>query len=163
MGNDFPLTCSMEVIVPEFKEVAFNTDLQRESIKLREEVLRKPLGLKFSQGELNTEDTQVHLIGEIHQKVCAVLLLYPIQDGVWKMRQVAVSPQFQGHGIGQQLVKFSERWLSNQGARRVELHARLAAVNFYLKLNYHTDDVLFEEVGLPHKKMWKDFVMASGN
>lgn len=139
------------------QEVAFQSPLQVASTLLRSEVLRKPLGLTFSEEELAGESNQVHLVATILEDVVGVLLLVPLQNQEWKMRQVAVSPDLQGQGIGQQMVLFAEQWLKNRDALQVVLHARLKAVPFYKKLNYHTDEVVFTEVGIPHFKMWKEF------
>jgi predicted GNAT family N-acyltransferase len=135
----------------------FHSPLQRASIALRHQVLREPLGLTFSPEELEAENSQVHVVARYEDQLVGVLLLVPLNDNVWKMRQVATLPSLQGQGIGTQLVAFAEKWLKEQQAEKVELHARMTAVPFYLKMNYQTDENTFLEVGLPHWKMWKQF------
>lgn len=134
----------------------FGSALQLSSVTLRSQVLRAPLGLAFSQDELDAEFEQIHLVATLQEQVVGVLLLVDLGDNIWKMRQVATAPGFQGQGLGKQLVRFAESWLIEHQAKRVVLHARISASNFYRKMNYRTDEHLFEEVGIPHLKMWKE-------
>jgi predicted GNAT family N-acyltransferase len=71
------------------------------------------------------------------------------------MRQVAVDTDCQQSGIGKLLVFFSEQYAKNNGFHTIELHARDAAKDFYLKQNYIVEGDVFTEVGIPHYKMKK--------
>jgi predicted GNAT family N-acyltransferase len=136
------------------KLLEYGSPEQKESIELRDEVLRKPLGLKFSEEELK-EDEQFHFACFIDNKIKGILLLKPIADGIIKMRQVAVSPELHGKGIGKQLVKFCEQWAIDNGYHKIELNARKTAMDFYLSLDYKTIGDEFTEVNIPHMKMYK--------
>lgn len=139
------------------KILPFGSDLQLASIALRDLVLRQPLGLKFVQSDLDTEHDSLHL-GYVDESntVQGILILKPIDSKTVKMRQVAVDPNLQGKGIGQQLVISSEQIASEQlGATKMVLHARDVAVPFYLKLGYLIEGEEFYEVGIPHFKMVK--------
>lgn len=139
----------------ECKLLEFGSPAQRESIELRREVLRIPLGLDFDQHDLDAESDQYHVACLDDGKIVGILLLKPVGNGVLKMRQVAVSPTVQGQGIGSRMVKFSETWAREQGYRFMELHARKTAVDFYLQLQYSIAGDEFTEVGIPHLKMVK--------
>lgn len=137
----------------------FDSGDQKKSIELRRQVLRLPLGLDFTEKELQEEVDQYHFGGFLEDILCAVLLLK--KDGsnsdVLKMRQVAVHPDHQGKGYGKQLVRFSEIWCLENGFKRIELHARSSAVEFYVSMNYSIVPGEFTEVGIPHLKMFKQF------
>ncbi len=137
------------------QEIAFNSDLYNESIALRDKVLRKPLGLKFSKEELDLECDSHHLVCLYKEKVIGVIVLRPTDDTTFKMRQVAIATEFQRKGIGQQLVAFSEEFSKSIGISKIELHARDTAIPFYLKLKYSKVGEEFEEVGIKHFKMEK--------
>jgi predicted GNAT family N-acyltransferase len=133
----------------------FGSKAQIQSVGLRYEVLRKPLGLVFHPEDLNAESSETHfglLRGEL---VVAVLLIKKVSDTEAKMRQVAVLPDEQGHGHGKQLVKFCEKWCTLNGFDFISLHARETAVPFYLSQGYSLVSERFEEVGIPHFKMMK--------
>jgi predicted N-acetyltransferase YhbS len=72
------------------------------------------------------------------------------------MRQVAVLPSAQGHGIGTALVKKAEKVARQRGFKTMVLNARLTAVPFYLRLDYKKEGQEFIEVSLPHYKMSKE-------
>ncbi|MCB9241857.1 MAG: GNAT family N-acetyltransferase [Flavobacteriales bacterium] len=135
-------------------EIAFQSPLYRDSVQLRDAVLRAPLGLRFSQSDLDEEVNQLHLAA-FHQDQLIAILILVSGEGFIKMRQVAVHPDFRGKGVGEQLVRYSEQVARNLGFKLMTLHARLVARDFYLKLKYETDGILFEEVGIPHVRMWK--------
>jgi len=131
----------------------WGSKLQIQSIGLRYEILRRPLGLFFNPEELADEHAQWHVGMTDGDRVVAVLLLKIIDGKMAKMRQVAVAETLQGKGIGKEMVRFSEALCRQNNINRIELHARETAVPFYLSLGYHTEGDTFEEVGIPHVKM----------
>ena len=72
------------------------------------------------------------------------------------MRQVAVATEYQGQGVGGLLVDECERWSRKNGFTRIELNARETAVHFYDRLGYHVEAEPFVEVGIPHRRMFKN-------
>jgi predicted GNAT family N-acyltransferase len=137
------------------KEVAFGSDLYHQSIDLRDRILRQPLGLQFSKEELEQESNSHHLLYIEKGEVIGVIVMRPIDDNIFKMRQVAIDSKWQRKGIGQALVKFSETFTKLKKRNKITLHARDTAIPFYLKLGYHTIGNEFEEVGIKHYKMEK--------
>jgi predicted GNAT family N-acyltransferase len=136
--------------------IEFGTPEYEESVALRYEVLRKPLGLEFSVEQLAAEWSDTHLAGfDENAKIVAILILTPAGDHQIKMRQVAIDPTLQSKGLGAQLVKASEVLAQKNHFQRMVLHARETAVPFYLKLGYEVVGGQFEEVGIPHFKMEK--------
>lgn len=138
------------------KQIVFDSEIQRESIALRREVLRRPLGLDFNPDELASEKDQFHFAACIGKNLVAVLLFRLSETGILKMRQVAVKPDFQNMQIGRTLVLFSEKWAKDNGYRRIELHARETAIDFYKRMQYQITGSVFEEVGIPHRAMFKN-------
>ncbi len=127
-----------------------------ESIALREQILRKPLGLEFSVEQLESEWNQMHFGYFSHtDQLLACLVLYAINDDLLKMRQVAVLKQYQGQGYGRLLVGYSEEWGRSAGYKLLSLHARESAVPFYLALEYKITSGMFKEVGIAHFEMEK--------
>lgn len=126
-----------------------------ESVALRHEVLRAPLGLEYTAEQLALEYSDIHIGLWDDAGLQATLILTPLGGDEIKMRQVAVRPQFQGRGLGSRLVDFSESWAKSKGYEKMVLHARLNAVPFYEKLAYDTIGGEFTEVGIPHYRMEK--------
>jgi predicted GNAT family N-acyltransferase len=140
----------------QIKIADFNSNEQTQSIELRRQILRLPLGLDFSNEELQNEFNQVHIVAIFDNHVIGVLLLVKDKENkLLKMRQVAVDSNFQSKGIGQKMVFFSENWAAKNQYKVIELHARISAVEFYKKMNYEALGNEFIEVGIPHLKMKK--------
>jgi predicted GNAT family N-acyltransferase len=137
-------------------EIEFATPEYDDAVRLRYEVLRKPLGLEYTPEQLAAEYDNHHLAAYANKgQLLGYLNLTPSDDGVVKMRQVAVAPQAQGKGVGKKLVEASEVLARRLGYRTMVLHARETAVAFYQKLDYKTVGERFEEVTIPHFRMEK--------
>jgi predicted GNAT family N-acyltransferase len=140
----------------ECRHLQFGSPEQIESIELRRDVLRKPLGLDFKPEDLNAESSQFHMGYVQDGQVHGILILKPAtEQGIIRMRQVAVRTGLQGQGIGKQLVGFSEDWSLKNGYKRMELHARKTAVDFYKSMGYSAVGDEFLEVNIPHVMMYK--------
>ena len=138
----------------------FATPEYDESIKLRYDVLRKPLGLEFLPEDLATEFDSFH-IGCYEKQTSTLvgcLILKSINPDKVKMRQVAVDAQYQSKGVGSFLVAYSESYSVTKGFKKIELHARDTAINFYKKAGYETEGPIFKEVGIDHLFMYKNLV-----
>lgn len=127
-------------------------DYQKELL-LRDEVLRKPIGLCIFDEPL-FEENDFHVAAYDGGELVGCLMLSPA-DGKLKMRQVAVLPSYQKRGIGKALVAFSEALALREGYKEIYMHARISAAPFYEKLNYKTSGAQFLEVGISHVKMYK--------
>jgi predicted GNAT family N-acyltransferase len=136
--------------------VEFATPEYDQTVQLRDKILRKPLGLHFTEEQLAEEFADFHLAAFTNDWVLrGCLVLTPKDEKTLKMRQVAVDESVQKTGVGRQLVEASEVLARQQGFDTMELNARDTAVPFYLKLNYTVVGERFEEVGIPHFKMMK--------
>lgn len=142
----------------EFRQVPHRSRDWEAAVELRRAVLRLPLGLDFTPEELDAEAEDLHLVGKDGEQVVACLVLQPLDAQTIKMRQVAVSPERQGEGIGAQLVEFSETVAQINGFNEIKLNARANVVPFYLKLGYEVYGEPFEEVTIPHRAMRKLFI-----
>ena len=128
-----------------------------ETVALRYDILRKPLGIGFTAEQLGAEGTDHHLACYDDDGVLlGCLILTPLDDGKLKMRQVAVAESAQRRGVGRALVERSEELAREHGFREIVLNARETAVPFYLALGYDRVGDRFEEVGIPHWKMVKE-------
>jgi 1-deoxy-D-xylulose-5-phosphate synthase len=133
----------------ELREIKYGSPEYEESLKLRTDVLRKPLGLVFSKEDLAGDDKEFHLAVFQEGHLVGILLLKPLGKEIVKMRQVAIAENIQGKGLGSALVKFSEAFSMNKGFTKIELHARKTAVPFYRNLDYQVVGIEFLEVGIP--------------
>jgi predicted GNAT family N-acyltransferase len=124
-------------------------------VKLRDDVLRKPLGLSFSPDELAREKEDI-LIGAFDEdEILACCLLTKVDKSTLKLRQMAVQNNMQGKGIGASMMNFAETLARDKGFRCLMMHARNTAIGFYEKFGYKIKGDEFIEVNVPHHVMEK--------
>ena len=80
--------------------------------------------------------------------------LRALPDG-WKAERVAVLPPHRQHGIGLALMRALEAEAWRRGAARLLLHAQSAVISFYERQGYRAEGPVFDEAGIPHRKMSK--------
>ncbi len=127
-------------------------------VKLRYEIMRKPLGLTFTEEELQREKDDI-LIGAFEDdKIIGCCLLTKIDSMCTKMRQMAVQKNRQGLGIGESMMQFAENIARDRGFKSIMMHARETAIGFYERYGYRTRGDEFIEVNIPHRVMEKKLV-----
>ncbi|MFN0016036.1 MAG: GNAT family N-acetyltransferase [Saprospiraceae bacterium] len=145
-------------------EIQFGTPEFDDAVRLRYEVLRRPLGLEYTAEQLSAEHDNTHLAAyDMAGTLVGYLNLTPSTEKEVKMRQVAVHPDCQGAGVGRALVDASEAVAKRLGFKKMVLHARETAVPFYQKMGYAVVGEQFEEVSIPHFRMEKTLGEAVGN
>jgi GNAT superfamily N-acetyltransferase len=139
------------------------------TIALRQEILRKPLGLSFTEEQLASESESFHLACYHQDELVGCLILKPGRADLEtvteippekqiQVRQVAVAANMQGLGLGKKMMGFAETQAVGKGYRLIWLHARATALPFYETLEYKKAGELFEEIGLPHWSMYKELL-----
>jgi len=127
----------------------------KQMVKLRNEILRKPLGLSFSDDELLKEASDI-LIGAFDDDVIlACCMLTTLTKEKVRLRQMAVLNNLQGKGIGATMMNFAENVARDRGFHLMSMHARKSAIGFYEKLGYRVCSDEFQEVTIPHFEMEK--------
>ena len=124
-------------------------------VKLRDEILRKPLGLTFSPEELDAEKDNILIAAFDDDQMLGCCMLVEEEPGIVRLRQMAVLNDLQGKGIGRALMNFAENLARDRGFRCVRMHARLNALGFYEKVGYQIKGEQFEEITIPHFVMEK--------
>lgn len=137
------------------QEVAYHSHWYEKSKQLRQDVLRTPIGLVLSDKDTAGEEQQMHIAAIDENEVVGVVILKPLENGIIKFRQVAVSQLLHGKGLGRQVMAFAESFARSKGYVSVEMSARTSAQIFYEKLGYHAIGDIFTEVGLNTIKMIK--------
>jgi predicted GNAT family N-acyltransferase len=137
------------------KQIDHGTVEYEKMVTLRNDVLRKPLGLSFAPDELAKEKEDI-LIGAFDEDVIlACCLLTKIDNKSLRLRQMAVQNNMQGKGIGASMMNFAETVARDKGYKKLMMHARKNALGFYEKLGYKVMGNEFEEVTIPHYVMEK--------
>lgn len=137
----------IQAVIPEFP--AYEKIWQ-----LRDDILRKPLGLRLTKEDILKEGAQIHLVAFSDDAVVGCVLLAPLKDEM-KLRQMAVAEALRGQGIGRQLLFAAESLARQRGYKIVSCHARETAVKFYEANGWIVEGDRFIEVTIPHFAMRK--------
>lgn len=138
------------------KIVDYGTDEYTQTLKLRDEILRKPLGLEFSEEDLAKEKQNVHMAALEDGRMLGCCMLVEEEPETVRLRQMAVVNDAQGKGIGKALMQFAENLARDRGYKRITMHARKNAVGFYEKMGYKKKGSEFQEITIPHYVMEKE-------
>ena len=141
---------------PEYLEILHGSPEWEEAVELRQDVLRTPLSLRFSEAQLAAEGPpERHVVARVGGVIVGTAIVVPLDAATVKVRQVAVRADQRGTGLGRGLMQRAEEVARAAGFRTVRLHARLVVRDFYEKLGYVAEGGVFEEIGIPHTVMTK--------
>jgi N-acetylglutamate synthase-like GNAT family acetyltransferase len=137
-------------------QAPFGSAFYESAVALRQRVLRDPLGLRFSEEELQAESACLHFVALSRDAVVGCVMLVPETKATARLRQMAVDPAFRKKGLGARLVAALEAEARRRGFSSLILHAREEATGFYLKCGYRFvgERALF--LGIPHREMAKE-------
>ncbi len=133
-----------------------------ETYPVRHIVLRAGKPIESCQFQGDELETTNHFGYYINNQIIGVISIFEINNKQFlvqksfQIRGMAVLPSFQKQGIGEALVKESEKFCTTQKANLIWFNARTTAVGFYQKMGYEIVGSEFEinEVG-PHFLMFK--------
>lgn len=140
----------------EIHAVKFASPRYEQALALRERLLRVPLGLVMTHEDRLGDAHRQHFVAQDGDTVVGCVSYYLESPISARIKQMVVEPTLQGSGIGARLMEAVEAHAYGEGARRLELHARLNAQGFYAKLGYKAEGEEFLEKTIPHIRMVKD-------
>jgi predicted GNAT family N-acyltransferase len=137
------------------KIIDHGTPEYQQMVKLRDDVLRKPLGLQFSPDELAKEKDHLLMAAYEDDQLLGCCMLVEEDPQTVRLRQMAVLNDLQGKGIGKALMNFAENLARDRGYKIITMHARKNSIGFYEKMGYEKSGVEFQEITIPHYVMEK--------
>ncbi len=137
--------------------IKYGSSEYEEMLALRTKRLREPLGLTFSQEDLEKDRDDFLLVirSSDNQNTVACGILTPVDKKTVKLRQMAVDDTVQKSGLGTAMLAFAEYVATKEKFEKITLHARKTAMGFYEKYDYKTVGDEFSEVSIPHYEMEK--------
>lgn len=91
----------------------------------------------------------VHIMGTVEQRMVATARLIMTCDPI-KVGRIAVHPDWQGQGIGSQLMRYVHQVLADQPAA---MSAQAHLLKWYQSLGWSVRGERYEEAGIPHVYM----------
>ena len=127
----------------------------RQMVKLRDDILRKPLGLGFTPQELDEEKHNTLIAAFEEEDILGCCMLVEENPQTVRLRQMAVLNDLQGKGIGRALMSFAENIARDRGYKILSMHSRKNSIGFYEKMGYKVIGDEFIEITIPHYVMEK--------
>ena len=137
------------------KIIDHGTKEYQQMVKLREDILRRPLGFTFTPEELESEKDNMLIAAFEDDRILGCCMLVEERPGLIRLRQMAVLNDLQGKGVGRALMQFAENIARDHGYKTIMMHARKHAIGFYEKMGYKTSGDEFTEITIPHFAMEK--------
>lgn len=137
------------------KIIDHGTAEYQQMVKLRDDLLRKPLGLTFTPEELESEKDNMLIAAYEDERMLGCCMLVEESPEIVRLRQMAVLNDLQGKGIGRALMNFAENLARDRGFRIIRMNARKNVVGFYERMDYKVTGDEFIEITIPHYRMEK--------
>lgn len=130
--------------------------------QLRWQILRAPWDQPKGSEQDELEAHSFHrMISTESGEVVAVGRLHKVDQQTAQVRYMAVSDQWQGHGLGAMLLQQLEQVALQQGMLRIILNARDTASGFYQKAGYHYLEPANSLFGIAHHRYVKTLAFSS--
>ena len=151
-------SCASELHIPYtimLGTIHYGSPEYQSMCRLRDEVLRKPIGLRLTEEETLRDKDDLLVVCMKNEETIACCILTKIDSETVQLRQMAVAPDYQQKGLGKELLLFAETIAKENGYSTIRMHARKTATGFYEKVGYGVIGEEFTEVGILHCKMEK--------
>lgn len=125
-------------------------------VQLRNEVLRKPLGMSLQKEELEKERDHVLIAAYDDERMLGCCMLVKEPEKQIRLRQMAVRDNLQGKGIGRSILAFAENIARDLGFKKLIMNSRKSSIPFFEKLGYTICSQEFEKISLPYFSMEKE-------
>ncbi len=103
--------------------------------------------------ELDDEDrAATHLLATVGARAVGTARVV-LHRGAAKIGRMAVLKRYRRRGVGAKLLQRAIAAARRMRARKIYLHAQLAAAEFYRRMNFLAVGPVFDEAGIAHRKM----------
>ena len=119
---------------------------------VREEVFVKEQGFVNEFDDL--EDSSLHLLYYLDDKVVGVCRFYELEKDVYKIGRIAVLKEYRMNKIGSKIVNEAIRYIKNLKAKKIYIYSQVRAIGFYEKLGFIKEGDIFYDEHVPHIKLY---------
>ena len=137
------------------KQIYFGSKEYEQMLHLRNEILRKPLGIHFTPEQLAKENEAILIAAFDEDELIGYCVMTPQNEHTIKLGQMAVLKNLQGKGIGESIIMFAENLVRDKGYKTIIMDARDTAIGFYEKFGYTVIGDGYIKVNTPHHLMEK--------
>lgn len=124
-------------------------------VQLRNDVLRRPLGMTLQPDELASEKEHVLIAAYDDGDLLGCCMLVKESEKQIRLRQMAVKNNLQGKGIGRSILNFAENVARDLGYNQLIMNSRNSSTPFFEKLGYRICSEAFEKNSILYYYMEK--------
>ncbi|MDH3442518.1 MAG: GNAT family N-acetyltransferase [Deltaproteobacteria bacterium] len=133
------------------RRILSTTDFEK-AFAIRVRVFVKEQGVP-AEIELDSEDRRaIHLLASIGKKAVGTARVV-FRRGSAKIGRMAVLKSHRRMGVGKKLLTRAIASAKRRAVRRIYLHAQVSVIGFYEKMGFRCVGPVFDEAGIPHRKM----------
>jgi len=133
------------------KRVSSKREL-RQAYAIRIRVFVKEQGVP-RKIELDDDDQRaIHFLAAVGAKAVGTARVV-LHGGAAKIGRMAVMKSYRRRGVGAKLLSRAVATARRLQARKIYLHAQVAVSGFYARMNFRAVGAIFDEAGIPHRKM----------
>lgn len=124
------------------------------ALELRREVFVGQQGVTLEADRDGRDPEALHIVAVDEGRVVGTCRLL-FDGGIARLGRMAVVDELRGRGVGAAILEVAERESRAARARRIRLHAQLAARSLYERGGFEIVGKEFMEEGIPHLTMEK--------
>lgn len=109
---------------------------------------------KLYEMELDEDQNGIHFGAFTDNKLVGIVSLFD-KNGDFQFRKLAVDPDYQGKGIGNDLLTYIIDFSRNEGGKRIWCNARSTATGFYDKNRFRHTSEFFSRNGFDYEILEK--------
>ena len=136
----------------EFCSCAFGSAAFADCLAIRMEVFVAEQNVPEDEERDEWDETAQHFLALVDGQRAATARAVAKAPGLVKIGRVAVRAPYRGSGFGARLMRAVE---ADYPGATLMLDAQLQALNFYAKLGYVAEGPVFDDAGIPHRRMVK--------
>ena len=125
-----------------------------EALELRRHVFVSQQGVTLEMDRDGLDPEALHIVAVDAGRVVGTCRLV-FEGGLARLGRMAVDDEHRGQGLGAAILAEAEAQARSAGARRIRLHAQVAARRLYERGGFEVQGKEFMEEGIPHVTMEK--------
>ncbi|MGH7907797.1 MAG: GNAT family N-acetyltransferase [Candidatus Binataceae bacterium] len=137
---------------PSIQVVLVDSDRMKDIFAIRRRVFIEEQGVPEAI-EMDADDARaVHVLASCAATPVGCARIMPDGERV-KIGRMAVIKEWRGRGAGGRILEFVLDYARSLGYQRAVLNAQLNAIRFYSKYGFTPNSEIFDEAGIPHRRM----------
>lgn len=130
----------------------------REAIyAIRRKVFQEEQGVDAALEFDGKDEEAIHFLAYLDTQSVGTARIRFLDASTVKLERLAVLSEARNQGIGRKIMESALEFLINEKIVTVKIHAQTAVKHFYQTLGFVAEGAIFEEAGIPHIKMSKQF------